>query len=326
MAKVPRLRQRLQAVFVEMSFERQSEVLLESIAQYEAGIRQLLNCSDWRKLLHIVLVAGNYLNSTNKSTSGAWGIEVSTGLQKLAQAKATGRAKFTLLHWVAEVADSKAPELFSLQARLDKLEGAANIKLEDLKADLVQLVKGCELVERELKASSGETFGVPSSTPGAREFITAMKPFLLETAKPVTERLQRAMDSLEKHATQILDEHGEIPSKCSASQLLATAHMFCKALNKAREENLLAQVVEDKKSKIEVKKKTGKAKNGDSTISPCLAATSKQLDKQLKVDQLNKKLRNSFRKSSTRTNDSGSAIKEALAKMKRSAGAGIQTA
>jgi hypothetical protein len=175
------LRQRLQAAFAEMSLERQSEILHESIAKYEAGapVAGEPRVAHPAAPLPQCLVAGNFLNAGNKASGGAWGVDVSTGLQKLAEAKATGNPRYSLLHWVAEVVDAKAPQLFALADRLDKLDEAAALKAEDLKADLAQLTKGCELVERELKACSGAVFGEPSDAPGARAFVCALKPLLV---------------------------------------------------------------------------------------------------------------------------------------------------
>uniref|UniRef100_A0A7S2RJU4 Formin-like protein n=1 Tax=Mucochytrium quahogii TaxID=96639 RepID=A0A7S2RJU4_9STRA len=307
MSTIPRLRQRLQCVFVEMSFERQSESLQESLAKYEKGCVQLKTSKEWQQLLHLVLTAGNYLNTGNKSTGGAWGFEVSTGLQKLSQSKAAGNSKYSLLHWVAEVAEQKAPQLFTITEKLDMLEEASAMKLEDLKTDLAQLSKGCDLVERELKACSGATFGTPSDAPGSKEFIKMMKPFLQEHGQPVIEQIKRQMGKIEELASGLLSLHGEVSTKCSASQLLATAVLFCKSLVKARDENVLNRLVDEKKSK----NTTGPtlAREGASkALAPALAAKSKQLDKQLKTDKLNKKLKNSFSKKSTKTSNSMQAL------------------
>ncbi|GBG25868.1 Protein kinase, putative [Hondaea fermentalgiana] len=310
MSKIPRLRQRLQCVFVEMSFERQSESLQESISKYESAVRQLRDSKGWKQLLHLALTAGNYVNSGNKSTGGAWGFEISTGLQKLAQSKATGNSKYSLLHWLAEVCEARAPQLFELPKELNRLEEASVVKIEDLKADLAQLSKGCDLVERELKASSGETLGSPSTAPGARAFCTLMNPFLKEHGRPVTEQIKASMVRLEKMATELLEAHGEVPSKCSSSQLLATAMHFCKNLVRAREENIVAKNMEEKKEAAASKKKKNEK------VAPKLAANAKQLDKQIKVDKLNKKLKNSFKKKGTKTEQNNNEFQAQLGKLK----------
>eukprot|EP00512_Aurantiochytrium_limacinum_P002314 CAMPEP_0171503630 /NCGR_PEP_ID=MMETSP0958-20121227/11018_1 /TAXON_ID=87120 /ORGANISM="Aurantiochytrium limacinum, Strain ATCCMYA-1381" /LENGTH=658 /DNA_ID=CAMNT_0012039173 /DNA_START=1 /DNA_END=1978 /DNA_ORIENTATION=- len=254
MSKIPRLRQRLQCVFVEMSFERQSESLLEALTKYETAILQLRDSKGWRQLLHLALSAGNYVNTGNKSTGGAWGFEISTGLQKLAQSKANGNSKYSLVHWLADVCDSKAPHLFQLPDELSRVEEASSVKIEDLKTDLAQLAKGCDLVERELKACSGDTLGEPSQAPGARAFCKLMFPFLKDQGRPVTEQMKASMARLENLANEVLEMHGELPAKCSSSQLLATAMHFCKSLVRAREENVQNRAIEEQKEKENMKK------------------------------------------------------------------------
>jgi len=237
MSSIPRLRQRLQCLFVDMTFERQTETLLESMEAYLAALRLLKTSPEWKKVLHLVLSAGNYLNSGNKFTGGAWGFEVSTGLQKLSQSKSTANSKFTLLHWVAQVIESKCPELFKLSDKLKALELCSNIKVEDLKADFAQLCKGCELVEREIKAcklavASGKT----DRASGSAEFLKAFTPFLEEHGQPVIEQLKSRLGGLEKLSIELLTMHGELPSKCSSTQLMITATMFSNSLLTAREE------------------------------------------------------------------------------------------
>jgi len=271
MAKIPRLRQRLQCVFVEMSFERQSESLMESIQIYEAGCTALKNCQEWKKLLHLVLVAGNYINSDSKSSANAWGFEVSTGLQKLAQAKASNNKKYSLLHWIADVCDSKFSAVYEVLAKNPVLVEAASMNFDELKADLAQLSKGCELVEKELKASSGETLGEPSNAPGARQFCNIMRPFLLEHGRPATEQMKKSVQKLEMQGKALLELHGESPIKCTASQLMNTAVEFLKALNKAQDENAaqreqIAKQAElaKKQSSKNVKEKENERKKGGS--------------------------------------------------------------
>lgn len=253
MSKVPRLRQRLQAIFVEMSFERQVEVLHENLEKYEAALHQLSASSDWKKLLHFVLLTGNYLNASNSRIGGAWGIECSTALQKLEDTKANDNSKYSLLHWLAEVIHKEAPELLNLGEKLSKVQMVLSLSVNDLESDTEQLARGATLVKREIEACEKNPDGL-----GAGRFVATMKPFLENIAEPEAERLRNTMKRVKNQAEEFLVSHGEIPSKCSSTQLMSTAINFCKALKRANAENL-APVAEEstnneKKKVIKVRK------------------------------------------------------------------------
>ena len=291
MATVPRFIHRLQCVYVKSTFDKQADALAANVKAYQIACDTMANSKKWGKLLKIVLSCGNYVNDSSSVRGGAWGIELTSGLPKLSECKASDNAKFSLLHWIAQVVDTKMPELFTLEEDFKPLVKAASTKLADLTTELAQLNKGANLISREIKSAADN-----AKLPGSKAFEKALSPFATTSKKQVAD-LTSSLSTLTEQASQLVKSHGERPST-SAQKLFQVTLQFVKALGKAREENAL----------IKMCTQHGAGKKAPA-LSSSLAPTAATLNHEIKKNRLSMK----FKKKNVNQN-------ELLAAMQRRGG------
>ena len=297
MASIPRLRQRLQCLFVEESFNNQADELEIMLKSYSKAISTLDRSKNWKELLKLVLSAGNYVNEGSKGRAGAWGIQLTTGLPKLAQCKSSDSGKFSLLHWIAEVADAKSPELFDLVEEFASLKSVQECKVDDLKVRMAHLKKGVDMVSRELENATNNT-----KEEGAKDFQKKMAPFLKKNALPLKERLQALVNSVSQASVDVVVKHGENKNTVNSQKLFGVILNFVNSLAKARDENQIARVTQQKAARMESQKVNA--------VDPALAGVSRTLGHQMKKDRLSQ----SFKRKRTVDNDE---LKNAMAARQR---------
>jgi hypothetical protein len=285
MSSVPRLRQRLQCVHIEQSFSKQAEQLAESIADYERAVKCVADSTRWRAFLHLCLETGNYVNEGSKR-AGAWGFTMDS-LVKLGEARASD-SKFSLMHWIAEVAASTKPELLELREEFAPVAAASNSSIEEIKADMVQLRKMVDMVKREVdEARSNE------KAEGALAFAKRMGgPFLDRHGLPTVERLGEQVAKLERDAEALVTLHGERTQTMPCQKFFAAVVQGVELMIHCHEENEIAKVMQQKASAAAAAKASG----GAAPLANALAGPAKTLERQVTKDQLSKQLKEQAKK------------------------------
>ncbi|RXM94646.1 Protein diaphanous-like 3 [Acipenser ruthenus] len=108
MSGVKRLRPRLNAILFKLQFEEQVNNIRPDIMAVNAACEEMRKSKSFSKLLELVLLMGNYMNSGSRNAQ-SYGFDLSS-LCKLKDTKSSDQKK-TLLHFLAEVSEERFPDV-----------------------------------------------------------------------------------------------------------------------------------------------------------------------------------------------------------------------
>lgn len=121
MMKINRYEARLKGMLFKYSYMERYNNLIQDVDSVINAVRNIKNSSSFVKLLELILLIGNYMNSQGFK-SKAYGFKISN-LNKLVDTKATDNKK-TLLHFVANVVEEKVPEILKFRDDLSSVTSA----------------------------------------------------------------------------------------------------------------------------------------------------------------------------------------------------------
>ncbi|MGH0154361.1 UNVERIFIED_CONTAM: hypothetical protein FKN15_072930 [Acipenser sinensis] len=108
MSGVKRLRPRLNAILFKLQFEEQVNNIRPDIMAVNAACEEIRKSKSFSKLLELVLLMGNYMNSGSRNAQ-SYGFDLSS-LCKLKDTKSSDQKK-TLLHFLAEISEERFPDV-----------------------------------------------------------------------------------------------------------------------------------------------------------------------------------------------------------------------
>lgn len=123
------------------------ELMRTVVPQVDAVLRaatSIVNSGKLKKLFKIILIYGNYMNSSRRGLAHGFKLE---SLGKLEDTRTTDR-KTTFLGYIVEVVQKKFPDLQDFSEEL-YLDGATTVSMQTLAADVQGLRKGLDLTKSE---------------------------------------------------------------------------------------------------------------------------------------------------------------------------------
>lgn len=111
-----------------------------------------------------MLAFGNYLNSSKRGP--AYGFKLQS-LDTLLDTKSTDK-RTCLLHYIVQTIRHKFPELLDFDTELFHIDKAAQVSLENVMVDVIELEKGMEIVRKEADVRNNK---VPTN-PILKDFLT----------------------------------------------------------------------------------------------------------------------------------------------------------
>jgi len=123
------------------------ELMRTVMPQVDAVLRaatSIVNSAKLKKLFKIILIYGNYMNSSRRGVAYGFKLE---SLYKLEDTRTTDR-KQTFLSYIVDVVQKKFPDLQDFADEL-YLDGATTVSMQTLVADVQGLRKGLDLTKTE---------------------------------------------------------------------------------------------------------------------------------------------------------------------------------
>ncbi|XP_058886258.1 protein diaphanous homolog 3-like isoform X2 [Acipenser ruthenus] len=243
MSGVKRLRPRLNAILFKLQFEEQVNNIRPDIMAVNAACEEMRKSKSFSKLLELVLLMGNYMNSGSRNAQ-SYGFDLSS-LCKLKDTKSSDQKK-TLLHFLAEVSEERFPDVLKFVDDWQHVDKASRVSAENLEKNLKQMEGQLLQLEKDL-----ETF--PPTEDMHDKFVTKLSSF----SKQAREQYQKLVIMHNNMSTfyQNLVEFYVIDSKkTSAEELFTDMSNFRSMFMQAVKENVKRREAEEKQRRVKIAK------------------------------------------------------------------------
>jgi diaphanous 2 len=152
-SKIKGLRKRLRSLIFKCKFpEQQEEIKVDLVAGIEA-CNDVRNSIKFQKLLEVLLLVGNIMNSGSSNLEGSFGFDMKF-LPKFLGTKANDNRR-TLLHLVAQIVADKHPQLLNFSEDFNAfIEQASRVDssiIQKSLSDMKQSIKNADLDVRNCK-------------------------------------------------------------------------------------------------------------------------------------------------------------------------------
>ncbi|KAJ3283018.1 Dishevelled associated activator of morphogenesis 2 [Borealophlyctis nickersoniae] len=218
MLKIPRLEQRLNAMYFKSKFLERVSDIRPDIETVHTASKNLKSSKKLVKLLELILAIGNYMNA-DSFRGGAYGFSLDT-LGKLGDTK-TANNKTTFLHYLVTVIDKKFPELKDIGVELAGIDKACKVSLPTLNAEISELQKGFSELEKEVK--------LPGSGVKGDKFNDNVKAFL-DANRSTLEDLKTRKQEMEALFKSMVEFFGEEPKTATPETFFAVFSGFIHSL------------------------------------------------------------------------------------------------
>ncbi|KAM6419713.1 FH2 domain-containing protein 1-like [Pluvialis apricaria] len=231
LTEVPSYAQRLELLVLKEEFFPRLSALRGSIQTLTAAATELLECEELHTILHLILSAGNHLNSGGYAGSAA-GFRLAS-LLKLPDTKAN-EPGMDLLHFVAMEADRAEENLLDFPGKLQHVGPASRIEAAE--------------VEGELRRLAGRLEG--ARAPGAEGLGPQLQPFV-SAAEAELRGAWAALEHMHHAAAATLDFFCEDAAPGGLQELCAVLHAFAGRLLAAAQENRVREQAQRRRQQLE---------------------------------------------------------------------------
>uniref|UniRef100_A0A665UIK5 Diaphanous related formin 1 n=1 Tax=Echeneis naucrates TaxID=173247 RepID=A0A665UIK5_ECHNA len=238
MSSVKKLMSRLEAIQFKLQFEEQLNNIKPDVVSVTAACEELRQSQTFSKLLKIILVVGNFMNSGSRNGK-AFGFPVSY-LCKLRDTKSTD-LKQTLLHFIADICQKQHPDVMSFPDDLIHVEKASRVSAETLQKNL-------ELMGRQMKQLQQDLERFPPPQSDKDHFVE--KIFVISACEQY-EKLDLMHKNMEKQYADLGEYFVFDPRKISVEEFFGDLNTF---------KNMFMQAVKDNQKRKEAEEKIKRAK------------------------------------------------------------------
>ncbi|XP_062939122.1 protein diaphanous homolog 2 isoform X1 [Cynocephalus volans] len=151
MSSVKMLRPRLNSILFKLTFEEHVNNIKPSIIAVTLACEELKKSESFSKLLELVLLVGNYMNSGSRNAQSL-GFKINF-LCKIRDTKSADQ-KTTLLHFIAEICEEKYRDILKFPEELEHVESASKVSAQILKSNLASMEQQIVHLERDIKKFS----------------------------------------------------------------------------------------------------------------------------------------------------------------------------
>ncbi|XP_059579683.1 FH2 domain-containing protein 1 [Alligator mississippiensis] len=232
LTEVPGYAQRLELLVLREEFFPRLNALGSSIQVQTAATTELLECKELHIILHLILRAGNHLNTGGYAGQAA-GFRMAS-LLRLMDTKAN-RPGMDLLHFVAMEAERMERGLLDFPSKLQHVGPASRIVEQDVAQELQGLAARLEGAQAGLEAL------------GLR---AQLGPFV-RVAEVALGEVQAALAHLRLATAALLDFYCEDPECSSLQELCAVMHTFAVRFLAAVQENEARAQAEQRRARLE---------------------------------------------------------------------------
>eukprot|EP00063_Salmo_salar_P037497 XP_014012332.1 PREDICTED: FH2 domain-containing protein 1-like [Salmo salar] len=233
LTQVPSFGVRIKAMVLREEFPPACENMSRDIAVLRTATKELLVCEELHAILHLVLQAGNILN-TGGYAGNAVGFKLSS-LLSLADTKAN-KPGMNLLHFVALEAQKKDDKLLEFPGKLQHVQYAARISVEN--------------VDAEFQSLSSRICSVEESIQGETELLLQLDQFLQNSTAALVE-LRRQRQELRNEGNNLIDFFCEDRESFRLDECFKVFQDFCLKFQKAVKDNLERELKEVSRRRIQ---------------------------------------------------------------------------
>ncbi|XP_058123018.1 protein diaphanous [Anopheles ziemanni] len=233
---IKRLGARLQSLSFRINLPDMVADCKPDIVAGTAACEEVKTSKKFAKVLELILLLGNYMNSGSKKDL-AFGFEISF-LPKLSNTK-DYENKQTLLHYLAEVIESKFPEALTFYEDLSHVDKASRVSLDIIKKTMTQMKNSLKNLESDLNNNK-----VPQNEDD--RFHEVMGQFAVECRGQV-EVLMRMLAQMETLFNSLSEYYCFDPAKYTMEEFFCDIKAFKDAFIQAHADNLRLREEEEKK-------------------------------------------------------------------------------
>ncbi|GIX67123.1 FH2 domain-containing protein 1 [Caerostris extrusa] len=180
----------------------------------------LKHCQALHEVLYMLLVAGNFLNSGGYAGDAA-GFKMMS-LLKIAETRAN-KPGMNLVHYVAQEAENKFPNLLKFPEYLPNLEEASKLSIDNLKSEITNLSNKVSKISQQVATSS--------------EDVKKQMEEFLEFARREVMAVQKEIEGLEKVREDMAEFLCEELQSFKLEECFKIFHGFCQKFKASIEEN-----------------------------------------------------------------------------------------
>ncbi|XP_017855287.1 protein diaphanous isoform X2 [Drosophila busckii] len=238
--EIKRLLPRLHNLNFKLNYADQMQDIKPDIVAGTAACEEVLNSKKFSKILELILLVGNYMNSGSKNEA-AFGFEISY-LTKLTNTKDADN-KQTLLHYLTGLVEKKFPDALNFPADLSHVDKASRVNLDAIQKAMRQMNAAVKNLETDLQNNK---------TPQCADdkFCEVMGKFAVECRQQV-DVLGKMQVQMEKLFKDISDYYAFDPSKYTMEEFFGDIKTFKDAFQSAHAENVRQREEEQKKRRMQ---------------------------------------------------------------------------
>lgn len=235
LGEIKRLGPRLHSLNFKLCMADMVQDVKPDIVAGTAACEEVKSSKKFAKILELVLLVGNYMNSGSKNGQ-AFGFEISF-LTKLNNTK-DHENKHTLLHYLVETIEAKFPELLNFTDDIAHVDKAARVSLENIQKSMRQMNTSLKNLESDLNNNKA-----PQSEND--KFIDVMGEFAVQCRQQV-----EVLGKMQKQMENIYKEIGEYFSfdtnKYPMEEFFSDIKSFKELFIQAHRENVRIREEEEK--------------------------------------------------------------------------------
>ena len=198
---VPHLKDKVKGLLYMTKYKETFDLIKSGTVKVRDASEGLMKAKSFARLLSLILMMGNYLNSTGVQ-GGAFGFKI-TSINKLVDTKASDGT--TLLHFIERTISKCFPEVEAFMEELELPAEACRVQLWDLRRDLAELKSGSFQHRKELDRLLDENEDNLQDP-----YVKIMLPFLNDAASEL-QRLNDQVQFAERVYNEALKYFGEGP-------------------------------------------------------------------------------------------------------------------
>ncbi|XP_034043660.1 FH2 domain-containing protein 1 [Thalassophryne amazonica] len=217
---IQRFELRIEAMVLHEEFFPSCAMMSHEIDVIRVATKELMSCEELHAILHLVLQAGNIMNAGGYA-GNAVGFKLSS-LLSLADTKAN-KPGMNLLHFVAMEAKKKDEKLLKFPEKLQDVQSAARISVENIEMEFSSLYVRIKSLEEKVQ--------------GDQDLLHQLEPFLQSSAQTLQDLKKRRLD-LRKEGNALIDFFCEDKDTFKLDECFRIFQDFCIKFRKAVKDNM----------------------------------------------------------------------------------------
>ncbi|XP_060105384.1 protein diaphanous homolog 2 [Heteronotia binoei] len=194
MSSVKMLRPRLNGILFKLTFEEHINNIKPGIMAVTIACEELKKSESFSKLLELVLLIGNYMNSGSRNAQSL-GFNISF-LCKIRDTKSSDQ-KSTLLHFLAEICEENHRDILKFPDELEHVESASKVSAQSIKSNL-------DSMEHQIQRLENDTKRFPKTEDPHDKFVEKMYSF----AKSAREQYEK-LSNMHNNMIKLYDSLGD---------------------------------------------------------------------------------------------------------------------